>query len=605
MKEAATWLRERLQEERERFFRLGPAPLAPRTERRLAQQDPAQLADALRGLAVPPPKVSLSHMAFRFPPVAQFLERFRAVLRRRRVFDFDGEVAGLSRVEQAVAFLALLELRKSGEVALAQAAPLPPSVSRVTRTKGYPRGPFAPPDLHQHDCRHPHRRPRAHHRGASRRRLAAAHRRRADRGDRGRRGAHRDGDRAPARALRRGQERDRARARVGRLRVPRLARGGRRVRAPVRAARRTRPVAGGARDARDRRVLGPVSRPDIARVRGVAADSAVASLVERGLVAEAGRESGPGGAVRYRGRCSSSASSGSTPSRSCLASTPSAARPTRSASGCSPSPRHAPPDLVRERGSAERIPASDPPPAASAVTLKARTFEAAAPEGMRRDDESGSASSRAPEGAGLRRSMGSACGVGEAVWPGDEVEVFTVAATDGGPGDVRKGAARPSRPDVGYGARDRRLSSTRAAKGHAASSPTRRCSTGSARTARGRTLMTSVCTGSLVFAAAGLLRDRPRRRTAERLDMLAELDPTIELRPDDRFVDSGEIVTRPASRPASTWRSTSSRGSTRWSGRARSGATSSTTPSRRCEDLLTRHRNQQKPNPAARPPALD
>lgn len=46
--------------------------------------------------------------------------------------------------------------------------------------------------------------------------------------------------------------------------------------------------------------LGPVSRPEIARIRGVAADSAVASLVERGLIAEAGRETGPGGAVRYR-----------------------------------------------------------------------------------------------------------------------------------------------------------------------------------------------------------------------------------------------------------------------------------------------------------------
>ncbi len=45
--------------------------------------------------------------------------------------------------------------------------------------------------------------------------------------------------------------------------------------------------------------LGPCSRPDIARIRGVAADSAVANLVERGLVAEAGRESG-GGAIRYR-----------------------------------------------------------------------------------------------------------------------------------------------------------------------------------------------------------------------------------------------------------------------------------------------------------------
>ena len=46
--------------------------------------------------------------------------------------------------------------------------------------------------------------------------------------------------------------------------------------------------------------LGPCSRPDIARIRGVAAESAVANLLERGLVAEAGRDTGAGGAVRYR-----------------------------------------------------------------------------------------------------------------------------------------------------------------------------------------------------------------------------------------------------------------------------------------------------------------
>ncbi len=46
--------------------------------------------------------------------------------------------------------------------------------------------------------------------------------------------------------------------------------------------------------------LGPCTRPDIARIRGVAADGAVAGLVERGLIAEAGRDEGPGGAVRYR-----------------------------------------------------------------------------------------------------------------------------------------------------------------------------------------------------------------------------------------------------------------------------------------------------------------
>jgi segregation and condensation protein B len=46
--------------------------------------------------------------------------------------------------------------------------------------------------------------------------------------------------------------------------------------------------------------LGPVTRPELARMRGVAADSVVAGLVERGLVAEAGRDDNAGGAVRYR-----------------------------------------------------------------------------------------------------------------------------------------------------------------------------------------------------------------------------------------------------------------------------------------------------------------
>jgi segregation and condensation protein B len=45
--------------------------------------------------------------------------------------------------------------------------------------------------------------------------------------------------------------------------------------------------------------LGPCSRPEIARVRGVNVDGVVAGLVERGLVAEAGREQELG-AIRYR-----------------------------------------------------------------------------------------------------------------------------------------------------------------------------------------------------------------------------------------------------------------------------------------------------------------
>ena len=125
-KAAAALLAERLEAQRERFFRIGPAPLAPRPERRLAPQDPEQLVAALRTLTAEPPAFSLAHMELRFPPVTQFLERFRSVLRRRRRFDFDAEVEGMSRVEQAVAFLAVLELRRSGEIALSQAAPFAP-----------------------------------------------------------------------------------------------------------------------------------------------------------------------------------------------------------------------------------------------------------------------------------------------------------------------------------------------------------------------------------------------------------------------------------------------------------------------------------------------
>ncbi|MBF8193148.1 DJ-1/PfpI family protein [Nonomuraea sp. K274] len=56
-------------------------------------------------------------------------------------------------------------------------------------------------------------------------------------------------------------------------------------------------------------------------------------------------------------------------------------------------------------------------------------------------------------------------------------------------------------------------------------------------------LLTSVCTGSLVYAAAGLLTGRPATTHWGALDHLGELDPTIEVRGDDRFVDDGDIVT--------------------------------------------------------------
>ncbi len=56
-------------------------------------------------------------------------------------------------------------------------------------------------------------------------------------------------------------------------------------------------------------------------------------------------------------------------------------------------------------------------------------------------------------------------------------------------------------------------------------------------------LTTSVCTGSLVLAAAGLLRNRPATTHWASLETLAAIDSTIDVRPDDRYVDDGDIVT--------------------------------------------------------------
>lgn len=126
-------------------------------------------------------------------------------------------------------------------------------------------------------------------------------------------------------------------------------------------------------------------------------------------------------------------------------------------------------------------------------------------------------------------------------WPDDGVEVFTVARTDGVVTCAKGLRVLPDRTwesasplDVlvypgGAGAR-RELADEDVLAW--------------LRGLRARdTLMTSVCTGSLVYAAAGLLEHRPATTWWGALDRLAELGTGIEVRPDDRFVDSGEVVT--------------------------------------------------------------
>jgi len=126
-------------------------------------------------------------------------------------------------------------------------------------------------------------------------------------------------------------------------------------------------------------------------------------------------------------------------------------------------------------------------------------------------------------------------------WPDDGVRVFTVAREDG-PVTCAKGLrvlpeetweSAPRLDVLVYpGGRGTRVQLTDTAvlewiRGLAGSD----------------TLMTSVCTGSLVFAAAGLLDGRPATTHWGSLETLPTLGRDIEVRPDDRYVDTGNVIT--------------------------------------------------------------
>ena len=166
----------------------------------------------------------------------------------------------------------------------------------MPQAKGVSHGPRTPPDLRQSG-----RRARPHDRGAARDRLRAAHRSRSSRdAARGRR---------PSASSRRSSCSSTATARdaAGSCSSTSPAAG------PSAPPRRRRPRARGCCERPAERglsqaaletlavvaYLGPCSRPEIARIRGVNVDGVVAGLVERGLIAEGGRE-GEFGAVRYR-----------------------------------------------------------------------------------------------------------------------------------------------------------------------------------------------------------------------------------------------------------------------------------------------------------------
>src|SRR5262245_33761669 len=127
------------------------------------------------------------------------------------------------------------------------------------------------------------------------------------------------------------------------------------------------------------------------------------------------------------------------------------------------------------------------------------------------------------------------------MWPDDGVEVFTIAREDG-PIRCAKGlrvladhtwdTAPPFDVLIIPGGRGTRpLTSDQEALERVR------------RAHDAGVLVTSVCTGSLVLAAAGVLRNRPATTYWGAFDELLALDATIEPRREDRVVDSGELVT--------------------------------------------------------------
>ena len=114
---AARWLRDRAERE-PRIFRDTLAPLAPRPQPPVVEfsEDPWRLAACIDRLLEPPPPIDVSSVRRPLVPVGRFLDHFRTILRERRAFQFDEAVAGLDRLSQAAAFLALLEMVKRGEV---------------------------------------------------------------------------------------------------------------------------------------------------------------------------------------------------------------------------------------------------------------------------------------------------------------------------------------------------------------------------------------------------------------------------------------------------------------------------------------------------------
>ena len=248
-----------------------------RRRRPCPREAPGSLRDAMRALLAAPPAPSLAHLTSRRVSLPEAIARLQAALARARSVSFDALTAGAGRLEEAITLMATLELARRGEVTLAQAEPfgdiaivgsaavtgLARSVEALLFLSPEPLSLVALCELTEEPP------------GPVQRALAELGERHGPEG--GLEVAEVAGGFALRTRADLAEVCDRLRERPPEDRI-------------TPAGLETLAVVA---------YLEPISRPQISRLRGVAADSTVASLVERGLLEEAGRPA-EGGAMRYR-----------------------------------------------------------------------------------------------------------------------------------------------------------------------------------------------------------------------------------------------------------------------------------------------------------------
>lgn len=115
---AAGWLGRRGR--RERYWRVASRPVIRRQKTYDGPVlDPSLLRRSMEVLLAQP-GVDVRHLVGKHASVHEMTVRMLDVLRARRSFTLDEQVEGLSRLDQAVAFVAVLELCKNGHVHLSQ-----------------------------------------------------------------------------------------------------------------------------------------------------------------------------------------------------------------------------------------------------------------------------------------------------------------------------------------------------------------------------------------------------------------------------------------------------------------------------------------------------